>query len=315
MYQVIDLAQASELNRTSEGLVMITELPMIRTGKRGNYMVGNFIQNRNIVQFKIWEPDIFEEVQIHGKGIYEAKVVGSEFGGVYLTVKRIMKCNDPEVNPADFLPSLPEGHNQKLYDKVKEKLLKVGASEEIFSLADNLMHAPEIKNRYFEEGAAMHYHDNVIGGLAHHSFKMLNILAAVLENIPALRASADLLVLGIILHDIGKIYEYSNLGPGPYWFSNHRVRGIEFLADHKDEVIAIKNEYFYRQLQAIINGHHGDYADRPSSIAAAIVHYIDTLESQVTGYVENMETLPEGERVRAGDWGFLEPLPIYRETQ
>lgn len=294
---------------------MITELPMLREGKRGSYMIGNFIHKDQIMQFKIWEEEIFQEVRTHGRGIYDATVVGSEYGRVYLTVKAITHCEDPAVNASYFLPSLDPKVNTEIYQRAKTTLLSIGADPGTFVLAEKILTWPSFEGRFFIEGAAMRHHDNIIGGLAHHSYKMLDILATVLTNTPALRPSSDLLILGVLLHDIGKIFEYNNLGPGDYWFANHRVRGIEVLTQFKDDIISFRDEYFYRQLQAIIMGHHGDYGDRPTTVATAIVHYIDTLESQVTGFVEDMVYGPEGERVKGGDWGYLEPLAVDRQDK
>ena len=55
------------------------------------------------------------------------------------------------------------------------------------------------------EGAAVHYHDNKIGGLVNHTTKMLNILASLFDNHPELQECADLMAFSIVVHDIGKV--------------------------------------------------------------------------------------------------------------
>jgi len=148
--------------------------------------------------------------------------------------------------------------------------------------------------------------------LANHTIKMLNILKAILENNPPLRASTDLLIFSIFMHDVGKVFEYRDLDLGDFWYANHRVRGIEFLAAHKDTIIKCYDESFYRQAQSVIAGHHGLYGDRPTTVAATIVHYIDMLESQTTELIREQINVP-GNRIRHPDFGFLYDIPLTEE--
>ena len=53
-------------------------------------------------------------------------------------------------------------------------------------------------------------HDAQIGGLLNHTMKMMRIAKVVYQNEPRmeqLENYKDMLYLGVILHDIGKIYE------------------------------------------------------------------------------------------------------------
>ncbi|HZK29379.1 MAG TPA: hypothetical protein VFD19_04085, partial [Clostridia bacterium] len=108
-------------------------------------------------------------------------------------------------------------------------------------------------------------------------------------------------------------FEYRDLDVGEFWFSNHRVRGIEFLAEIRDDILSSYDEHFYRQVQSVIAGHHGQYGDRPTTVAAAIVHYIDVLESQTTELVQEQVNGP-GNKIRHPDFGFLRDIPL-SETQ
>ena len=52
---------------------------------------------------------------------------------------------------------------------------------------------------------------------------------------------------------------------------------------------------FYRELQAIILEHHGEFGERPKTIYAYLVHVIDLLDSRVSGLQRVLEGLPLGE--------------------
>lgn len=307
--EILDIKKATELDYVSGGAVLINAEPQIRSGKKNDFMVGTMMTADGTAEFKIWEERTYDVVREHGPGIYEVEVCGSDYNGVYLTVRRIKLSTDPKLSIHDFLPSIPMKRLTTLWNDVSKKLTALGVSFDCWKMIESMIKDPELGGRFYIEGAAVMHHDNKIGGLVHHTSKMLNYLATLLENQPELKDVADLLCMGIFLHDIGKVFEYNNLTPGEYWYANHRVRGIEFLSKYKEQVIGCYDEEFYRQLQSIISGHHGEYGDRPTTVAAGIVHYIDTLESQVTGLVEEQLSVP-GSKLRYADWGWIHPLPL-----
>lgn len=307
---IIDLKAASEKDRESSGVVYIATEPQVRSGKRNDFMVGEFMSRDGSFTFKIWEERIFSPVVAHGPGLYEVDLTGSEFNGeMYLTVRRIRPLTDSSYSKHDFLPEIPQARREAMWHSAMHKLAELGLSKTAEGLIHKMLDDSTLGGRFFIEGAAVRHHDNKIGGLMYHTAKILNLLAALLENNPELKASIDLLTIGIVLHDVGKVFEYSDLSPSEFWYANHRVRGIEFLTRYKDELVLNYDEAFYRQVQSIIIGHHGDYGDRPTTVAAAIVHYLDNVESQVTGLVATMLERP-GEKLRVNDWGYLQAIKL-----
>ena len=305
---IIDLDQAIENGVRSSGAVYIQSQPQVRSGRKDDFMVGRFVNQEQDVEFKIWEEQIFSTVLTHGPGVYEAEVIGSEFNNqIYLTVLSIKKEKDYPIKKQDFLPNVEEGKVERLWDDARETLSSLGVSDKCWKLLDKILNSPIIGDRFWIEGAATNHHDNLIGGLAHHSIKMLRILATLIDNEEYLDPHVDLLTMGTVLHDIGKVFEYNDLEMAKYWYSNHRARGLEYLAEFRDEIMSLYNEKFYRNLQSIIIGHHGDYGDRPTTVACAIVHYIDTIESQVTDLIQ-MEKKSHDGRIFVKDWGYLAGL-------
>lgn len=301
---ILDLKKALELGRVSCGSVLINHQPQIRSGKRNDFMLGRFVNGADSVEFKIWEERTYRPVLNHGVGIYQVEVEGSEYNGSYLTVRKIGIESDKNIKMSDFLQALPEETILNLKADAYTAAAAAGVTQKALDLLDDLLNDPELEGRFWLEGAAVRHHDNQVRGLAHHSLKMLEILATLLKRQPLLQAHADLLAIGVVLHDIGKVWEYDNLTMSEYWYSNHRARGLEYLACRKDKIIGTYDEKFYRHLQAIILGHHGDFGDRPTTVACAVVHYIDTLESQVTGMLEELQRSPD-ERIFIKDWGYL----------
>lgn len=305
---IINLDEALTRGRKSQGAVYINLPPQVRSGKKNDFMVGRFLNKDQEVEFKIWDELIFAPVLENGPGVYEAELEGSEYNGqTYLTVHRIEKQLDPSITKREFLDSVPQAYLMDMWQSTKKRLDDLGATDTCWALVDTIINAPEIKGRFMYEGAAISHHDSIIGGLAHHTLKMLRILVSVIENSDFLTEHVDLLTMGVFLHDIGKIFEYRELEMAPYWYANHRVQGIEYLVKFRDDIITAYDESFYRQIQSIIIGHHGEYGDRPATVAAGIIHYIDTLESQVTELID-AEKKSADSRIYVRDWGFLAGL-------
>ena len=306
--KILDINKATELDYVSYGSVLINAMPQVRSGKKNDFMVGNMMTAEGSAEFKIWEQRTFQTVLDHGPGIYDVEVCGSDYNGVYLTVRKIAYIEAPELSIHDFLPAIPREYLSQFWTDTCKKLNDRGVSYQCWKLVEKILKDPEVNGRFYIEGAAIMHHDNKIGGLVHHTTKMMNILAALLDNIPELQKVADLLCMGIILHDIGKVFEYENLSAGEFWYANHRARGIELMGRYKEMLVEAYDEEFYRQLQSIIIGHHGEYGDRPTTVAAGIVHYIDTLESQSTGLIEE-QINSHDTKFRYGTWGWLQALP------
>ncbi len=306
---ILDLTQAIERGRVSHGPVLINSKPDLRSGKRDDYMTGEFYLNGRTFTFRIWDKDIYQTVIEYGPGIYIAETVGSDFNGPYLTVRSIDPYPGEELTRHDFMGGIPKNRLLDALDEVRQRLDAVGVTASCWQLVSQALDRPSLQDRFLIEGAAVRHHDNVVGGLANHTTKMLRLLSALLANNPELQASADLLTFSIFMHDIGKIFEYQDLDVSDTWYANHRVRGIEFLAELKEAVLATYDEAFYRQVQSVIAGHHGQYGDRPTTVAAAIVHYIDVLESQTTELV-SQQLNAKGDKIRHPDFGFLKEIPL-----
>ena len=92
-------------------MVYINDYPVIRTGKKSDFMIGNFINQDQEVEFRIWEPEIFKPVVANGPGIYDAEVVGNSFNDkVYLTVRSIAPSLSQNIKKSDFLNSIPASY-------------------------------------------------------------------------------------------------------------------------------------------------------------------------------------------------------------
>ena len=139
--------------------------------------------------------------------------------------------------------------------------------------------------------AATSHHDNIMGGLLNHTLKMLQIAEVILaQHKDEIGTWGNRIYTGIVLHDIGKIYCYNEIGGvTDKCYVDHKAFGVEILAENKKAIIEKIGIDEYYELQAVILGHHGEFGEPCHSVTTRIISLIDLLESQVTGMIQLMK--------------------------
>lgn len=237
--------------------------------------------------FKVWKGD-FQDLL--SREDFSGKVVEVSFSAsIYrnnleLTFTQFHGC--PQVDPALFYRSvnLPQVWGHFVNFMQTELDPKVANALSRFFQAENIFEAFQLT------WAGKKMHDAQIGGLMNHTLKMLNIARTLVYNDPRLAQFKDQLYAYIVLHDIGKVYEIGQGGKyTKYSFVSHRALGVEMISRHKNLFVEALGEDFFYFIMSVQLGHHGEYADKPNSVWALIVHLIDMLEAKMTMFLDNLE--------------------------
>jgi 3'-5' exoribonuclease len=203
-----------------------------------------------------------------------------------IRVRRLRRADPTGVDLAGFLPTsrrdLEAGYARLLdwAQSVRNPHLR--------SLYLDLFHDPEIAPRFKLVPAGKGWHHAYVGGLLEHVLAMLEIGDLVCRQHP--EVDRDLVIGGILLHDLGKIDEiafrshidYTNEGR----LVGHLVLGCVRVARAMDRIDDFPAELRTRVLHTIVS-HHGSL-DRgsprpPMTLEATIVHLLDQLDSQAQG--------------------------------
>jgi 3'-5' exoribonuclease len=206
---------------------------------------------------------------------------------VQLSVSDIQKTEEQEVDPADFFPVAQRDPDEMFAemmayveridnDHLKRLLLAFFADEEILRL---FKRAP----------AAKGFHHVYVGGLLEHTLSVVRLLDVVADHYDNI--DRDLLIAGGILHDIGKIYEFSYDSLIDYTdegrLIGHIVMGVEML-DGKIKAVDGFPSHLAMELRHLILSHHGTLEfgspKRPKTVEALIVHYIDDMDAKVNSF-------------------------------
>jgi 3'-5' exoribonuclease len=292
---------------TSSFLVQAKDIRFKKTGE--GYLTLSLSDKTGEVEAKIWEnteelSPLFERDDfIKVKGAVQVFRKKPQ-----LTVHKLRKLDEKEIDLADFFP-----HSPRPVEQMWEELESVVAAIEnphLQALFQILFSDPEIAVRLKRAPAAKSIHHAYLGGLLEHILSLCRLAKLVLQNYSGL--NQDLVIAGVLLHDLGKIYELSYTRSFGYTSDGqllgHMIQEIEILHRKLREL-----PDFPRPLQTLLEhliiSHHGQYEfgspKLPMFPEALLLHYIDDLDSKLQG----MQTLIAKEMSSEGDWtGYLPAL-------
>jgi 3'-5' exoribonuclease len=209
-----------------------------------------------------------------------------------LTLEQIVPATETEYDLADYLPHT-KYDVEKLYSDLCAAIAACGdpwIKQLLLSVVNDSAIAAKLKRA----PAAMTMHHAYLGGLLEHVVSLIGLSKAVAEHYPEL--DADLLLAGIMLHDIGKIDEL------------HYARGIGYstegrLVGHitmgamlvREKVQAIPN--FPARLAVLVEhlilSHHGSLEfgspALPQTPEAIALHFLDDLDSKLAAIRSSLD--------------------------
>lgn len=202
----------------------------------------------------------------------EFNIKGMNFIGTEVPMHHFYKSTDIDGNYLKFMNFL-ESNLSKPYQEAYHTILNT----------------LRIEKRFKEEWAGAKNHDAQFGGLVIHTYKMLCLTRTMIENDARMAQYSDLLYLSVALHDIGKVLEMRNGKYTKNSFITHRSMGVEIVALCRNAVTALIGEDAYYRILSVIQGHHGEYGDKPTTVWAQLVHLIDMVDCYATMFLDKVE--------------------------
>ncbi|MEN6319111.1 MAG: HD domain-containing protein [Syntrophaceae bacterium] len=278
-------------------LFLVAEKNIAFSQKGAPYLNIRLKDRTGEVDGKIWEKAA-EWDKLFKKGdVIQAQGGAVSFkNSVQLSITFLKKVDDSEVDLAQYMPVAKESADAMFSDlmafveQVNTPCLK--------TLLNAFFHDEDVITLFKKAPAAKGFHHVYIGGLLEHTLSVTRLLDLASKYYHGI--NRDLLITGGILHDIGKIYEYSYSSIFDYSdqgrLVGHIVIGIEML-DAKIAVIEDFPEQLAMELRHLILSHHGTYEfgspKRPKTLEALIVHHIDDLDAKVNAFQEFIEESAE----------------------
>lgn len=280
-----------------QGLCLIQNYTSCPQKNGGRYIAGR-LQAKGEMQFKAWGNSLafasFSANDCQNKVVTVSGIV-NKYGGTTSLIIDSIDVPDEELiavlSPLDFMKEVYDA--DELFQKM-QTLITSKCSVAALEVFNKVM--ADVKERFKTEYAAVSHHDNVKSGLIAHTFKVMRIATIVKMYPDLLKAvSPDLLYLGCALHDIGKIFEYENgcVSQDGKKLSHHTF-GVMFLFEHKDYIIAKMGEDFFYSLLSIVEQHHGEFEERPRTLAAYLIHKFDRMDSTLTSLETALSSSTDG---------------------
>jgi 3'-5' exoribonuclease len=219
------------------------------------------------------------------------------------TIHKLRRVEEHEVDPRDFFPaSLQEP--DAMWAELRSTVSAV-RNDNIRRLLDSFLDDPDIAARYRVAPAAKTIHHAFRSGLLEHVVSLLKLAKLVGPHYAALHNGAidmDLLIAGIVLHDIGKIYELSyerGFGYSPEGqLIGHIALAIRMLGD-KLRAFPDFPETLRNLIEHMVLSHHGQLEFGSPKVPifpeALLLHYLDDMDSKMECMRVQIERDPQAE--------------------
>ena len=251
---------------------------------------------------RVWDnASSLDKVFRKGDIIYIQSRAVSFKGVIQLSIIDVRTATPDEMTWEAFLPTV-KGDIDAMYAELTAIAGQVVAPP-LKSLLEAFWADEEIASLFRRAPAAKGFHHVNIGGLLEHTLSVTKLLTMVADHYP--KSNRDLLIVGGILHDIGKIREFTYQGNIDYSdegrLIGHIVIGLEML----DEKIAAISDFppqLAMELRHLILSHHGmlefGSPKRPKTVEAMIVHQIDDMDAKVNAFQEYISSSEDSD----SDW-------------
>lgn len=201
-----------------------------------------------------------------------------------LTLEAFRRAAPEEVDLADYLPHTA-ADVEKLYAELQQTVAGMH-NPWLKKLVTKILSEPGVAARYKKAPAAKAMHHAYLGGLLEHVMSLCGLAKMTAAHYPEL--NLDLLLTGVILHDVSKLDElcyeraigYTTEGQ----LLGHIVMEVEQVGRAMDGI-----EGFPAPLRTVVQhliiSHHGEYEfgspKLPMIREALVLHYLDDLDSKM----------------------------------
>jgi 3'-5' exoribonuclease len=218
-----------------------------------------------------------------------------------LKVDSIQRIDERDIDPADFLPASRRDPDE-MFAQLTGIIAGIG-NPPLRALLQAIFDDPIVARDYRRAPAAKTVHHNWLGGLIEHVLSLCALARFAAKHYPGI--DEDLLLTGIILHDIGKISELSYARSISYTTDGqllgHMQIALRLIAEKLDRIpgfpVKLRN-----LLEHLILSHHGQLEFGSPKVPvfpeALLLHHLDNMDSKM----ESMRATLERDRLSPSEW-------------
>ncbi len=282
---------------TLDEVYLVTD-KQLRANKNGNlYLQAELRDRTGAISARMWNA-----TEHHFRGFEEGDFVRIKGkvqlfqGSLQVIMTQLDRQAADQVSLGDFLPRTEQDVG-RLFERLRTLLLRL-ENPHLRALAECfLMDAPFV-DAFCKVPAGIRNHHAYLGGLLEHVTTLLEAADRLTPLYPEI--NRDLLLMGIFLHDVGKVRELSYDRVFGYTdegqLFGHLVIGVAMLEEKVRQVPDLTGEPFPTELllrlKHMILSHHGTYEfgspRLPMTPEAIALHHLDNFDAKVHSFTRDI---------------------------
>ncbi|HZZ70848.1 MAG TPA: HD domain-containing protein [Pirellulales bacterium] len=266
----------------------------LRPNKNGNlYLQVDLTDRSGSIAARLWNASESEFRNFEdGDFVHVEGTTQIYQGGLQLIATSISKAREDEVDMADFMPLSPV-ELDRLASRLAE-LLRGVRDPQLRNLVECFLSDDDFMAQFTKAPAGIKNHHAYPGGLLEHVVNLMEVVRLIAPRYPAV--DTDLLLVGVLVHDMGKIAELSFEKSFAYTdegqLIGHVVQGVGLLDQKLRQTEALSGEEFPAELalrlKHMIVSHHGQYEygspKLPMTLEAVALHLLDNLDAKLHSF-------------------------------
>ena len=286
----------TEGERVSTDL-LISQLVRGTTNSGSPYLSLVLQDNSKSIEAKLWDvkPELEKQLEVGKVYDFDMEIIKYK-NNLQAKVLKVLPLPQADIDMEQFVFRSPISKDN-LRSSIQEGLSLI-ENDNIARIVSGALNY--YANDVYEYPAAAKIHHNFIGGLATHTSGMIKIAVALCSIYPSI--DRDLLLAGVILHDLGKIEELSSPVVTEYTKEGKLLGHISIM---DARLLQIGNELDLADseelllLRHMVLSHHGQLEFgspvRPETMEAEILNLIDNIDARINTIDKALDEVKQGE--------------------
>jgi len=279
-----------------EGVFQVAEKDL-RTTKKGGFFISAKLRDRTgELPAIMWDATqaLFAAIPQGGFALVKGRL-GEYNGALQIVIEAMRPAKETEVSLEDFLPR-GAGDPEEQMARLK-KVLDTIERPALRALLEAVWADEKLVGDFKRAPAAERLHHAYLGGLLEHTLSVAETAVLVCQHYTDM--DRDLLLVGVLWHDIGKTRElaystalgYTDAGK----LVGHLVQGVLML-EEKIAAVRASGQEFPEELANILRhlvlAHHGEYEfgspKLPMTAEAFTLHHLDNLDAKLHAFFRDV---------------------------
>lgn len=286
-----------KLNEPFNGFLLIKKAIKGTASNQSPFLSLTLADKSGDIEAKLWNVSNTDiEIYVQGEIVHVKGSVGEYMGKAQVQIQELrLPFSDETITTEDLIETAPIDRDV-LESKIRDTVASITEID-----IQRIVHG--FVSKYDEDlfvyPAASGMHHAYMSGLAHHISGMLDLGEAMCKIHPMI--NRDLLLAGIILHDIGKIHEYESVTKPVFTLKGSLLGHISIMMAELEEMakdLQIDSEVVIL-LQHMVLAHHGKgewgSPKKPVTLEAEVLHNIDMLDANMNALGKALRKTETGE--------------------